>query len=150
MFIDTSVFGPVNGAKGQERILFPLEAANVRQRQRRYRPPKPPAIQGLLEQARQLKKRLDTTSRLNRFGLAKELGLDPSCITQILNLLNLAPAIRHYILTLPPTKHHSPIGDRHWMRLARIRDQSDQLNEFQRLLGSTKDEARLVLGASRP
>lgn len=54
-----------------------------------------------------------------------------------LNLLNLAPIIRHYILTLPPTKHHSLIGDRNWMKLARIQHHDLPRKEFDRLVGST-------------
>ena len=78
MFIDLSVFGPVNGARGRERILVPNEAA----------------------------------------------------------------AVRHDILTLPPTKHHSPIGDRQWMRLAKIQDHNLQQGEFQELL---KTDTRQLL-----
>jgi len=76
---------------------------------------------------------LDTNPGLTRLALAKELDLDPSRITQILNLLNLAPQIQTYIQNLSPIRRHNQIGDRQWMRLARIRDQKLQLDEFERL-----------------
>jgi hypothetical protein len=37
-----------------------------------------------------------------------------------------------------PTIHRSPISDRQWMRLARIRDRTLQLREFQNLLTAGK------------
>jgi len=64
---------------------------------------------------------------INRFTLSKNLGLDPSRITQILNLLRLDAKIQDYIRGLPPSKHHDPIGDHQWMRLARIRESKSQL-----------------------
>jgi hypothetical protein len=103
-------------------------------RQRRYQPPKPPAIQNLLKQAYQLNEML-AKAGINRFTLSKNLGLDPSRITQILNLLRLDAKIQDYIRSLPPTKRHDPIGDRQWMRLARIRDLKTQLKEFKALIG---------------
>jgi hypothetical protein len=134
---DESIFDQVNGAKGAIRILFPPEAQAVRDRQRRYKPPRPPPIQGLLQRADELKQQLDTTPGLTRFALAKNLRLDPSRITQILNLLNLAPQIKAYIKKLPPTKSHDPIGDGQWMRLARILDHARQIREFEALCQGT-------------
>ena len=131
--IDVSIIGQVNGAKGAIRILFPAEAQAVRARQRRYKPSRPPPIQRLLQRAYELKKQLDTTPGLTRFALAKNLRLDPSRITQILNLLHLGPKIRSHIRSLPPTKQRNPIGDIQWMRLARIRNSQAPLKEFDRL-----------------
>ena len=128
--LDLSIFGHVNGAKGAECILFPSDAEKIKRYQRRYKPPRPLAIQRLLQRALVLKERLDMTPGLTRFALAKHLGLDPSRITQIRNLLNLAPQIQTYIRNLPPTKHHDLISDHHWMRLSRIRNQELQLRKF--------------------
>ena len=131
LLLDESTFGRANGARGQEWILRPEEAEAVKKRQRRYQPPRPPPIQGLFQRALKIKQQLDATPGLTRFALAKTLRLDPSRITQILNLLNLAHQIQDYIRSLPPTKHHDPIGDNQWMRLARIRDRAHQVETFE-------------------
>jgi hypothetical protein len=142
--IDVSVIGQVNGAKGQIRILFPPEAEAARNRQRRYQPPRPPPIQRLLQRAYELKRRLDTTPGLTRFALAKDLRLDPSRITQILNLLNLAPQIQAYIRKLPLTKCHDPIGDRRWLRTARIQDHNVQIKRLHWLLAQGRKAKNAV------
>jgi hypothetical protein len=86
-----------------------------------------------LKKACRLKGRLDANPGLKRLTLAKELGIDPSYMTGILNLIRMAPAIQRYVMGMLPTIHRSPISDRQWMRLARIRDHVDQLDEFERL-----------------
>ena len=137
LLLDESTFSRVNGAKGREHILVPEEADALKSRQRRYQPPRSPPIQRLFQRAIKLKEQLDATPGLTRFALAKDLRLDPSRITQILNLLNLAPHILAYIRNLPPTKHHDPIGDCEWMRLARIQDHVRQVQEFELLIQSS-------------
>ncbi len=77
---------------------------------------------------------LNSTPGLTRSALARRLKLDPSRVTQILNVLNLAPQIQDYVRSLEPTKHRNPLTDRDWMRLARIRDHVSQEREFRRLL----------------
>jgi hypothetical protein len=117
---------------------MPAEADVIKRRQRRYQPPRPPPIQELLKRAHELKHRLDSAPGLTRFALAKDLTLDPSRVSQILNLLNLAPKIQVYIRDLPFTKRHDPIGDYQWMRLARIKDRNLQSQEFERLRNRSK------------
>ena len=146
---DESTFSRVNGARGRERILVPEEANGIKSRHRRYQPPRSPPIQGLLQRALKLKEQMDSTPGLTRFALAKDLCLDPSRITQILNLLNLAPEIQTYIRDLPPTKHHDPIGDNSWMHLARINDRTLQFQEFERLRNRSKATS-LVSSALAP
>jgi|GEM_PF-2376192 len=136
-FVDQARFGYVNRKKGLISLLSPMHAHEVHGRQRRYRPPKPPAIKGVLQTAVCLQHQLDSSPSLTRLALAKRLKLDPSRITQILNLLNLAPKIQDYIRNLPPIKHRHFISDRDWMRLARIQNQELQLREFDRLQPSS-------------
>ena len=138
LLMDESTFCRVNGARGRERILATEQADAVKSRQRRYQPPLPPPIQRLLQRAYELKQQLDATPGLTRFALAKSLSLDPSRISQILKLTNLSPEIQSYIRDLPFTKRHDPIGDCQWMRLARIKDQTLQSQEFERLLNRSK------------
>src|SRR5688572_12108471 len=87
-------FGSIFGKHGRKRLVEPpLLEAYQRQKATETRTLQPPPIQKLLIQAYQLKERLASTG-LIRSALAEEMSLDPSRITQILNLLNLAPAIR--------------------------------------------------------
>ena len=102
--------------------------------QRRYRQPKPPSIQILLQKAQQLKERLSKEPSLTRDALAKELGMAPSYLTRILNLLNLAPEIRQHILAMPPAVQLGSITETRLCPLARSPDWRYQLEEFRKLL----------------
>lgn len=127
-------FGKVNGAKGLKRILFPEEADSARRLQRRYRPTKEPQIQILLKRAFELKVQLDKTKGLTRDALAKKNGLNPSYLTRILNLLNLAPLIQQHILAMPAEITRSTITECRIKHIARMRDHQAQLEAFRKLL----------------
>ncbi len=131
---DEAPFGQATEAKGRKRILSPEAANATQQRLRRYQPATPLAIQNLLKRAYLLKTRLAARPGITKSALAREMKLDPSRITQILSLLNLAPRIQDYIRNLSPTMHRDPIGDRQWMRLARTKDRRLQLRKFEQLL----------------
>lgn len=126
-------FGQVNGAKGVRLILTPTEVETVRSRQRRWQEAKPPPIQIMLKQAYELGLRLDQTPGLTRTALANELAMNPSYLTRLLNLLNLAPEIQRYILSLPPNQTKGPITESRIKHLARIADPHLQLKEFEAL-----------------
>ena len=131
---DSSEFGKVNGTKGKKLILPPREAQAIRQRQRRYRQPRPPPIQLMLGQAHYLKAhRLDRTPGLTRAQLAREIGVTPSYLTRILNLLNLAPEIQKYIDELPPSKIKGAITESRLKRIGRMEDHQVQIEEFEKL-----------------
>ena len=131
--IDESSFSFASTARGRKCILPPAVASIIQNRLRRVKPLKVPPIQDLLKRAYLLKTRLTDESGITRSELARRLGLDPSRVTQILNLLNLTPEIQKYIEGLQPTKHRSPVGDDDWMRLARLRNPIQQNREFQKL-----------------
>ena len=99
------VFGQVNGPRRQKRFLFE-DQFNTYQASRG---PKPPRVQVLLKTAFQLKERLEMEPRPTQTALAKELGISRVRVTQILNLLRLAPEIQRYILTMPTTVKKGPI-----------------------------------------
>jgi hypothetical protein len=83
MFHDRAVFGFVNVRKGQRLILPPDQAGAIKARQRRYRPPaepQKPAIQVLLERAYAYKEILESNPGMTRSVLAKQLGINPSCV----------------------------------------------------------------------
>jgi hypothetical protein len=115
-------------------LASPEQAAVVRSGQRRYRQPKPPRIQALLRQTRDLRVRLDREADLTREALASGLGMTPTRLTYILNLLNLAPDILERIMALPPVAGLGPITERQLRPLARIRDQAVQMAGFEDLL----------------
>ena len=84
--------------------------------------------------AHKLKKRLDAAPGLTRDALAKEIGLDPSRLTKILRLLNLAPEIQRYVSGMRPAKSRGPLTGRRLMWLAGIPDMDSQVQNFRRLL----------------
>ncbi|MCB4756526.1 MAG: hypothetical protein LHV69_05775 [Elusimicrobia bacterium] len=131
---DDSVFGVASGAKGVRLILTPGEAQAVRSRQRRWQEPKPPPIQVMLKQAYHLRARLDATPGLSRARLAKEIGMNPSYLTRILNLLKLAPEIQQYIQELPPSLRKGLITESKLKHVARIPSYAEQLRLFENLM----------------
>lgn len=114
--------------------MSPEEAAAIQRRQRRYRKPKPPRIQVLLRRAYDLKERLDKTPGLTQAALAYELGMSPTRLTMILNLLNLDPRIQQQILAMPPVVGHERITERRIRPLARLQDRTVQRMGFELLL----------------
>jgi len=133
---DEAQFDLALGPKGQKLILTPEKAMAVRSRQRRYRQPKPLRIQALLKQACDLQDRLNREPGLTRDALAGEVGMDPSRLTQVLNLLSLAPEIRERILALPPSVSRGTVTERRLRPITRLQDPVRQLLEFERLLAS--------------
>lgn len=115
-------------------IVLPQEVDAIFTLQARLEEPKPPHIQTLLKQAQELKTRLENTPGLTQRDLAKELGIHPSRVTQILNLLNLAPEIQKFILSLPESAVRSRLNER-WLRfMAMMPDHKHQLDEFRKLV----------------
>jgi hypothetical protein len=118
---DKAPFGQINGRNGRKRLLFPEEAARIKKA--RQPEPKPPHVQILLHRAHELKKRLDSTPGLTQTALAEELGISRVRITQILNLLKLAPTIQGHILSMPPTpRQRGLITERHLRQLHSLSD----------------------------
>jgi hypothetical protein len=127
-------FGHIFGKHGRKTFATTeLWEAYRRRMEARTRTPKPPAIQNLLKKAYRLKQDLDSNPGLTRLAYARKIGMDPSYLNAILNLTRLAVPIQEHILALPPTTSRCAIRDRQWMRLARIRDQKQQVEEFERL-----------------
>jgi len=141
---DEVEFGEVCGPKGGKLLLAPEKAAALRSRQRRYREPKPLRIQALLRQACDLQDRLNHHPGLTREALAREVGMDPSRLSRILGLLNLAPAIRERILALPPSVTRGTLTERRLRPVARLKDPVRQLIEFERLLSAPERQVARV------
>lgn len=141
---DEAEFGAVNGKNGKKRILASDEAQAAKNRQRRYREPRPLRIQVLLKQACRFNGRLDGTPGLTRNALAKEIGINPSYLTRILNLLNLAPKIQRRIVAMPPSAKQGPITECRIKHLARIQNHNLQIKEFERLLSLNGDRPQVL------
>lgn len=131
--VDESEFRLVLAHRGRKRLALPEEAAKV-DRRRQPRPPRAPRIQGLLSRASALQDRLDREPGLTRDALARDIGMDPSRLSQLLGLLNLAPEIRQRILALPPSVTTGTVTERRLRPIARLKDRVRQLLEFERLL----------------
>jgi len=63
-------------------------------------------------------------------ALARELEVTPTRITQILNLLKLAPPIQAYILGLPPVRNREGLSEKHVRTLCRMPSRKLQLEVF--------------------
>lgn len=132
---DPLLFGRVKRRKGIIKVVFPDEAKAIRARQRRWQEPQPPPIQLMVKHAYQLKMRLDSEPTLNRARLAREVGINPSYLTRLLNLLNLAPEIQEYIMALPPSRTKGPITESRLKSIARLSDYEVQLERFEEMKG---------------
>lgn len=130
---DDSEFTVVLARRGRQSLAFPNEASAV-DRRRVPRAPQPPQVQVLLKRAYELKEKLDGTPGLTRDALAKAEGIDPSRLTRILNLLNLAPEIQQHVLALPPSIRRGLLTERRLRPIAKIADPREQVARFQELL----------------
>lgn len=142
----------VNVQKGKMLILTPDQANILREGQRKHQlapDPKAPTIQKLLIQARGLKAQLDENPFLKRNALAKEIGMNPSYLTRVLRLAELAPEIQDYIMNLEPGIYPGPITESRIRFLARNPDPAHQVEEFH-CLRQKKSRARYKLKVSLP
>ena len=125
-------FGILNIRKGQRHILIWEDFERLRDS--RIKLPQAPAIQLQLKQALLWAERLKGAPGLTRAALAREAGIDPTRLSQIMNLLNLAPTIRSHILTLHPSIGRGPVSERQLRELSRVQDRQAQVHEFDQLL----------------
>ncbi|MBI4369694.1 MAG: hypothetical protein HY547_05655 [Elusimicrobia bacterium] len=127
---DPSEFGVIKAKNGCKRFIFANEAEEIRRR----RGPKSPTIQNLLQKALEWRTRLQADPNLTQTRLAGELGISRVRVTQVLNLLKLAPTIQGCILSMPPTlRQRGLITERRLRRLVGLSDWSRQKKEFERL-----------------
>jgi hypothetical protein len=126
----------VNVQKGKRKILHADQADILKEGQRRYRvdaDPRAPTIQKLLIQAHTIKALLDENPLSKRCAIAREIGMNPSYLTRVLHLLNLAPEIQDHIMNLKPSIYPGPITENRIRFLARNPDHNYQITEFHRL-----------------
>lgn len=131
-------FAAVLAAKGRQEILD-LNAFRERQAvlAKKVRHPRPPRIQETLKRVHEFRARLAAEPGLTREALAREVGINPTQLTRLLRLFDLAPEIQRHILALPPSIHRSVVTERRLRPIARIKDREEQLATFHRLLEPT-------------
>ena len=131
---DRSQVDVVGRAKGRLEVHDLATVKAIRNKQRRWKEPRVPMIPVLLRQAAEYQARLTNSPGLTRDALAKEVGLNPSYLTRILNLLKLAPKIQDYIRSMQPTVRIGRVTESHLKEIARIGDHGEQIRQFQGLL----------------
>ncbi len=103
--------------------------------------PEPPTLKPiplavLLAQAHHLQKELDHGGCGNRAGLARRHGLTRARLTQILNLLLLAPQIQEEILFMESTRKKDAISERRLRDIIQAEDWTQQLRQWELLKSS--------------
>jgi len=101
-------------------------------------PPEPPALKPiplalLLAQAHQMQKTIEEGGCGNRADLARQLGLTRARLTQILNLLLLAPEIQEEILCMEAAGKRAAIAEHQLRPIIQADDWSQQLRLWRAL-----------------
>jgi hypothetical protein len=73
-----------------------------------------------------------------QIALAKEMGVSRVRITQVMNLLKLAPEIQEWLLTLQNQKAIRFFSERRLRPLIQIEDPKQQVREFRRMLSQVQ------------
>jgi len=131
---DVCPFGLRSTRHGQKTLLRQEDAAAFDAE--RTRPVRPPAIQGLLHKARELRCELDGDPDLTQAALAARMGVSRPRVTQLLHLLKLPDEAQEIILGLPPTANGCPITERALRPLLALDDPEAQLEGIRELLGN--------------
>ncbi|MFC1522853.1 hypothetical protein ACFL6Y_10640 [Elusimicrobiota bacterium] len=103
-------FGIILTYKGCKNLVG--KEAYLAHKKSRERVPKPPKIQELLKTAISLKKGFSEDPNRTKTMAARELGISPRRVGQIMNLLKLKPKMQRYILNLPPSIGRGPLTGR--------------------------------------
>ncbi len=99
---------------------------------------KPISLAVLLAQAHHMQKELDHGECCNRADLARRLGLTRARLTQILNLLLLAPEIQEEILFMESTGKRNIVSERMVREIIQAEDWSQQLRQWESLKSTNK------------
>lgn len=89
------------------------------------RPAKPPRIVETLHKAMEWRKQLDAGDIANQVEIARREGLTRARVTQVLNLLRLAPETQKRILNFPETTEQPTVSEHH------LRPMADLLRDAQ-------------------
>ena len=70
----------------------------------------------------------------NKAEIARIEGVSRARVTQILNLINLAPEIRNYLNYMADQNDHKTLTERRLRKIAKIDNHQLQIENFQKLL----------------
>jgi hypothetical protein len=129
--IDEFAFGTIRESKGARRFLEEKALKAFKEsRERKFQRPK---IQSHLKMALTIQSAIQSQPEASRAKLAREFGITGPRMTQILNLLNLAPKIQDYILAMSPVDGQPPVSERSLRPIAQIKCHKKQVHVFNQL-----------------
>jgi len=102
---------------------------------RALKQPKLPRVVELLHKASEWQVLIASGQVKNQAEVARREGLTRSRVTQIMSLLRLAPEIRDYIDSLPPTVCRPVVSERALRPISKLGNPESQRAEFRKLLG---------------
>jgi hypothetical protein len=89
--------------------------------------PRTPRVAELLRKAIEWKELLESGKGVTQADIARREGLSRARVTQIMDLLNLAPDIREYILSMPETVRRAVVTERALRPIKLLEGQGEQL-----------------------
>lgn len=119
-------------------LALPVATKPLRERPERPRRGGGPArwLQHRLERARRFQYLIDTREVANRTDLGRREGISRERVTQIMDVLRLAPEILEHIERLAPDSNAGAITQKQLRQLARLADQDQQVALFRRTIGA--------------
>jgi hypothetical protein len=97
--------------------------------------PKTPKVAELLRKAMEWKGLLESGKGVTKADIARREGLSRARVTQIMDLLNLAPDIQKYILSMPETVRKPVVTERSLRPIIRFKNHRQQVEAFKGLGG---------------
>jgi DNA-binding transcriptional MocR family regulator len=95
--------------------------------------PRTPRVVELLSKAIKWQGLLKSGQIPSQAEIARQAGLTRARVTQILSLLNLAPKIQEYILSMPKTARRPVVTERSLRPIALVENQRQQIEVFESL-----------------
>lgn len=136
ILVDEAPFEFVRGKNGVLSMVTPEKARAIQSKQRRHKPPKEPQIKAMLEQGLALRNELSANPNLTRAVLARHHRIEPSMLSRLIHLANMAPEIQDYIRNMRPSIGRGSVSLRGLLPIIRNCDHEKQRREFCKLLSS--------------
>ena len=117
-------------AADQTVRAFPIGRGNSRS----PRELKTPRVVDLLRKAIEWQALLESVKIANQTDIARREGITRARVTQVMGMLRLAPEIQEHVLSMPDAASRPLISERMLRPIGTIKDNCDQIREFQRFL----------------
>jgi len=88
----------------------------------------------LLRKAIEWQALLESGKIANQTDIARREGITRARVTQVMGMLRLAPEIQEHVLSMPDAASRPLISERMLRPIGTIKDNCDQIREFQRFL----------------